>query len=272
MRNCACVTVIFDKRGQRGGRMKRLQLCDDGMVLQVTPIAAANGCGIEIQAFYDPALLQKEPDAIEIHKKAIEKIGARSLHGPFTDLCPGSMDNMVRELARNRYDIAVNMATTLGAVDIVLHHGYVPGTSYPTGWLSRSTTFWQKFLDELPETINIHIENLLEHDPGLISEVVGAVKRKNFDICLDIGHAHCNSKKSVLHWIEKLKNQIGYVHLHDNHGQTDEHLGLGSGTIPMQEVCRALNEYAPGAIWSIEAQPKYIEKSLKWLKENGFLS
>jgi sugar phosphate isomerase/epimerase len=252
--------------------MKQLNLCDDERILEVAPLAEKNCCGIEIQAFYDPDILKREQDAINMHKKAIYGIDKRALHGPFADLCPGSMDTMVRDLARNRYDMAVKVAEILGVKDIILHHGYVPGTSYPKGWLARSTIFWKEFLDNAPDLINIYIENLLEHDPELISEVMRAVNRRNFQICLDIGHAHCNSKKTVLFWIERLKDQIGYVHMHDNHGKTDEHLGLGSGTIPMKEVCRALNEYSPDAIWSIEARPEYIEQSLDWLKENAFFS
>ncbi len=87
----------------------------------------------------------------------------------------------------------------------------------------------------------------------------------------DVGHAHCNSHTPVLKWIEALGNRIGYVHLHDNHGEADEHLGLGQETIPMLEVCHALNECAPNAICAIEAEGDGLVVSLRWLCNNGLI-
>lgn len=70
-------------------------------------------------------------------------------------------------------------------------------------------------------------------------------------------------------WIEALGGQIGYVHLHDNRGDEDEHLGLGSGTIPMREVCAALERQSPEAIWAMEIKVPYLEESVDWLGSVG---
>jgi len=251
--------------------MQRLFLCDDTDISVVTRLATALGYGIEVQSFYDPGLPERDPHSVDAHLCLLDKIGARAMHGPFGDLCPGSFDPMVRSVARNRFDLAVRIASRLNATHVILHHGYVPGTSRPSGWLSRCTPFWQDFLDSVPSGITVHVENLLERDPDLLSEVVHAVGRDNLDICLDIGHAHCNSKYGVTKWIERLGRQIGYVHLHDNHGESDEHLGLGDGSIPMVEVCKALQEYAPEAVWALEPKVPQIGTSIAWLKENGFI-
>ncbi len=139
------------------------------------------------------------------------------------------------------------------------------------GWIKRSTEFWRDFLDGKNPDMMIHLENLLELDPKLISEVVASIERENLDINLDIGHAHCNSSTNVTKWIERLGGHIGYVHLHDNNGSSDEHRGLGQGTIPMEEVCQALTEHAPDAVWAIEAEGDGIRPSLDWLGDNGFV-
>lgn len=237
----------------------------------IAALCKASGHGIEVQAFYDPDLVKRDPGAVSVHRQAIEGIGLRSLHGPFGDLCPGSFDAMVREVARHRFELASHIAGQLGVSHVVFHHGYVPGTSSPSGWLSRATTFWMDFLEKRSSQVAFHLENMLEHDPALLSDVIAAVARPNLDLCLDIGHAHCNGKVPVLRWIERMGPQIGYAQLHDNHGAADEHLGLGEGSIPMVEVCHALREYAPRAIWAIEAQVARMEPSLRWLQENGFL-
>jgi hypothetical protein len=37
-------------------------------------------------------------------------------------------------------------------------------------------------------------------------------------------------------WLTVLKGHIGHLHLHDNDGNADQHLGLGQGTIPWDEL------------------------------------
>jgi sugar phosphate isomerase/epimerase len=71
----------------------------------------------------------------------------------------------------------------------------------------------------------------------------------------------------LLEWIEGLKDRIGYVHLHDNHGLEDEYLSLGEGNIPLIDVLNALRYYAPDAIWSLESGGKKMYQSIEWLRE-----
>lgn len=250
--------------------MKQLVICDECNVRQVVPVCRELGAGIEVQAFHDPRLFEQTPNSVEEHKQAIQGILPVSVHGCFGDLCPGSFDALVRRVARQRIEQSYGVALSLGASHLVLHHGYAPHTSPPAGWIKRSTAFWRDFLDGKNANTMVHLENMLELDPELISDVVGSIGRANLDINLDIGHAHCNSKTAVVKWIERLGAQIGYVHLHDNYGQNDEHLGLGQGTIPMKEVCQALNERAPNAIWAIESEGDGMRRSLDWLGQNGF--
>ncbi len=112
---------------------------------------------------------------------------------------------------------------------------------------------------------------MLEEGPSVLCGILDQVNNPNLHANLDIGHAHCNSCTPVLQWIESLGNRIGYVHLHDNHGELDEHLGLGKGNIPMQDVCRTLEECSPDAIWAIEAEGDGILESLEWLDKHRIL-
>ncbi len=84
------------------------------------------------------------------------------------------------------------------------------------------------------ETV-FHLENQLEHTPDLISEV----NDKRLNICLDVGHANCHSKTQVLEGIKQLNAQMGFVHLHNNNGQKDEHLGFTKGNINFENICIA---------------------------------
>jgi len=75
----------------------------------------------------------------------------------------------------------------------------------------------------------------------------------------------------VIDWIKTLKDRIGYVHIHDNNGENDEHLGIGKGNIPMFEVLTALNTYAPNAVWALECKIEDMDESIEQLKKNKFL-
>jgi sugar phosphate isomerase/epimerase len=248
--------------------MRALLLCDDGDVEAVAPICRRHGLGIEVQAFYDPLLIDREPEAVDAHREAIGALPLISLHGPFADLCPGSFDPMVREVARNRFELAYRTARSLGATDVVLHHGHVPGFSPPERWLPRWVAFWREFLDG-KSGVRFHVENVVDAGPRLLSDVIRELGHPDVDACLDVAHAHCYSNTDIRTWIEELGSAIGYVHLHDNQGDSDEHLSLGTGTLPMTEACAALERHAPEAIWAIESQVPYLETSLAWLFERG---
>ena len=252
--------------------MQALVLCDDLQPQQVARKCQAEGYGIEIQSFYDPEYFLRTPDAIALHQNSLYGVALKTFHGPFGDLCPGSFDVMVRDLAKYRYHEAARIASQLGAKHLILHHGYVPHTSRPANWLDRCTRFWTEFLQETPDDLAVHLENHLELDATLLSDLIDAVGGKRLDVCLDIGHTHCLSQWNAVQWIEHLADRIGYVHLHDNHGQDDEHLALGQGNAPLLEACQALEEHAPKAIWAIETKPAGHDSSLAWLRDRGFLA
>jgi sugar phosphate isomerase/epimerase len=49
------------------------------------------------------------------------------------------------------------------------------------------------------------------------------VDRKNFGVCLDIGHVLAYSKVDLEAWFSNLGKYIRYLHLHWNDGRCDEH-------------------------------------------------
>ena len=251
--------------------MKEIVLCDNGEYLRVADLCEKYRVNVNMDAFYDPEFYSKHPEEIEKQLKRYEGIRVCSMHGPFADLCFGSYDRLIKEATRNRFEYAYDISQKLGCKHIILHHGYVPGTSYLPNWIKRGKIFWNEFLENKSEDTVFHIENLLEHTPEIISELVSTVNDVRLDICLDVGHAHCNSKTSALDWIVKLNKQIGFVHMHNNHGHKDEHLGFEKGTLDIFEICNALEEYAPNSIWGIETDINDMESSIIWLKNNNFL-
>jgi len=251
--------------------MNAILLCDSEDIEVTIRLCGERGFGIEFQLFSWPTL-DDDRSQVNRRKPVAGQVKLRSIHGPFADLCPGSSDPMVQGVARHRIGQAFGVAEELGASHIVLHHGYVPGTSWRDGWIRRSGEFWRELLEAGPLGTHFHLENFSEWEPTLLADVIDASELSNLDVALDVGHSHCNSRTSPIDWIKILGARIGYTHLHDNHGETDEHLALGAGTIPFKEVLSALEEYSPEAMWVLEVKAgEDTEKSLDWLESNGFL-
>ena len=62
------------------------------------------------------------------------------------------------------------------------------------------------------------------------------------DSCLDIGHA--NTNEGALAYIERFGPKMVNLHFHDNTGVHDEHLDVGEGTVPWEEIAHALKTLA----------------------------
>ena len=73
--------------------MTSLYICDGSDVAPAAGICRSSGWGIEVQAFYDPAVAE-EREVVEQHKSAVAGLSRVSLHGPFGDLCAGISSGM----------------------------------------------------------------------------------------------------------------------------------------------------------------------------------
>jgi sugar phosphate isomerase/epimerase len=93
--------------------------------------------------------------------------------------------------------------------------------------------------------IKVTIENLSGRSslgkPDDIKYVTDRVKDLGF--LFDVGHAHISGgMKEVLDYIRIFKPKLWHVHIHDNHGQEDEHLPLGTAKIEYEKVVSALKK------------------------------
>jgi sugar phosphate isomerase/epimerase len=82
-----------------------------------------------------------------------------------------------------------------------------------------------------------NIQNEVTESPNLV-EIVRIGHFKDVGVCLDIGHAHIGGGVAAV--IAELKPLIRSAHIHDNHGQKDEHLWPGDGTIAWPETIKDL--------------------------------
>lgn len=60
---------------------------------------------------------------------------------------------------------------------------------------------------------------------------------------LDVGHAFVeNGMKRIKDYILTFKDKLEHIHIHDNHGEGDEHLPLGKGKINFEQVAKWLKQ------------------------------
>ena len=252
--------------------MKEIVLCDRSLRETASNICRKYGVAVNVDAFTETEKYRFYKEELCKIKRNYKDINILSLHGPYKDLCLGSRDNLIRKVTMMRFEFIYIIAKLLDCHHIILHHGYIPGTSSPDRWLQRAHIFFNEFLDG-KEDICFYIENQFEKNPELIAEVVSQVNDKRLKACLDIGHANCNSDLSPLAWIRKLNKQIGFVHMHNNFGVTDQHLSLKIGNLNIEEICDSLEEYYPDSIWAIETNSmEHAEESLKWFIEHHYLT
>ena len=100
--------------------------------------------------------------------------------------------------------------------------------------------------------------------------LMDAVGDENFGALLDTAHLHAQKEILPLS-VEKLGNRIYYVHVSDNDGRVNEHLGLGKGTIDWRGVFVALKKHRfngyvavdVGEVDNIEEEYKESKKFLE---------
>jgi sugar phosphate isomerase/epimerase len=79
----------------------------------------------------------------------------------------------------------------------------------------------------------------------ILDEIGDSPENTNLGICIDTGHAymsHDAGREPVCNYLERYAGQLVHVHLHDNHGESDEHLVPGEGSIDWPRALRTLDE------------------------------
>jgi len=104
-----------------------------------------------------------------------------------------------------------------------------------------------------PLGVQLLIENIPNGvtEPQNILEILNVGHFSTIGVCLDVGHAHM--LLGVAPTIAGLAPRIRSAHLHDNHGERDEHLWPGDGTIDWSEAYGGLQSapLAPAGVLEI---------------------
>lgn len=194
-----------------------------------------------------------------------------TLHLPFSDLNLASLNHPIWKETIRQMTRCMDKASDF--VELAVVH---PGHLSPLG-MQIPEIAWQQNIEGLKAIcdaaydrgIKIGVENMvnmkfiLGKQPGEIHGMIESLERENAGMTLDVGHANTNNL--VDDFLEDI-SKVVHVHLHDNNGKSDEHLGLGKGTINWKEVFKKLDKYKGRFV--IEARTiEEGSKSLKYIRE-----
>lgn len=241
-------------------------------------LALKHGCGLELQAFSNPDVLNGSWRALLDDYKALlqDFPGSLSCHGAFFDMSSASFDPAVVALTRERYLLNLDIAAELGASQIVFHTNFLPmirTEHYRTEWLKNQRAFLLELEPEAAQRgLKVALENMWDPDPHLLRELFKDLPAPHFGVCLDVSHAYLyrfNRQQPLEAWIETLRAFIIHVHVNNTRGVIDEHLALNApgGAINYTELLPLLATLERDPILVIEIDdPDAAEQSLQFVQ------
>ncbi len=199
------------------------------------------------ELYFSPQLLDKWPE--DEFKALAQELKSHALkvtfHAPFFDLSPGALDEKIRQATEERLKQVLELIPIFTPYAIVTHLGFDPRIhdSHKKEWLESSLKTWQELMP-LAERykVNLNWENVFEPDPELFLALLQRLSSPFLGVCFDLGHVFAFTRSTLSKW-ETLFPYIKQLHLHDNHGHRDEHLGLGKGNIDFLSLFSKLKQY-----------------------------
>ncbi|MDR2204437.1 MAG: sugar phosphate isomerase/epimerase [Nitrososphaerota archaeon] len=171
-----------------------------------------------------------------------------TVHAPFADINIASPSRTILEVALKRLEKSLYYAHALDAMLWVLHPGAKTGISqfYPdAGWKQNVESIEELYAKAEHLGVNVAIENLPAKYWFLMSSPEDFCRfyRETslpIGIVLDVGHAHLESQ--VQPFFDQLADKIVHIHVSDNHGVNDDHLGVGYGTVDYDWFAKTLKK------------------------------
>ncbi len=250
------------------------ELLEEG---ELREIIKETGCGLETIRFGIAENLDSLNDTIAEVKRTLRLFGNPPLtvHGPFLDINPASFDSHARKLTLRRFHEAYTGAVETGAEKIIFHSGMIPNVYFSQGWAEHTAAFWDEFLESHSD-IPVCVENVLDREIEPLLDLVRLVgkRHENFGICLDLGHAQCYSAYPPEKWMGSLAPYIFHIHVHDNHGSTqndncrdDQHLAFGDGIMNITEIFKRIKELPRDVSFTVECNKKEdVYKSIERIR------
>ena len=195
-----------------------------------------------------------------------------SVHAPFAGINIALPSPVLRRAVLRRLKKSIFYAGQLGCRLWLFHPGLKSGVSHFYPGMD-----WQLNLDSVrvllkvarKEGVEIAVENVPEPHPFLmknVEEFSHFYDELGEDIGMVLDVAHANLNHETQNFIKRLSNKIVRMHVSDNDGARDLHLGIGHGTIDWESVAKTIKDAEYGNVIMLESV-EYVEESLQTLRE-----
>jgi sugar phosphate isomerase/epimerase len=170
-----------------------------------------------------------------------------TLHSPFADINIASPSKPMLNASLKRLKQSMTYAKELNAQLFILHPGQKTGISpfYPEqDWKQQTQSIKQLHETATQNNLPIAIENVpqkygsITKTPQDFTKLYKDTSLTDIGIVLDVGHA--NLENQTQQFLEQFPDKIVHLHVSDNNGETDEHLGIGYGKINWQQLITQL--------------------------------
>lgn len=195
-----------------------------------------------------------------------------SIHAPFADVNIGSPNKTMLSASLKRLKVSLQNAAAIDAKIWVFHPGQKTGIGqfYPDADFKVTCQSIKQLYAEAEDLgVNMALENLPGKYWFLMStpeEYLRMYRETNLPIgiTLDIGHAHLEGQ--IQPFFNLLADKIIHIHASDNHGDHDEHNGIGYGTIDYGWFAETLHKISYDKFVIIEST-NHVPESIQKLKQ-----
>ncbi len=194
------------------------------------------------------------------------------VHAPFAGINIAVPSPVLRRTILKRLEKSIFLAGQLDCRLWLFHPGLQTGVSHFYPGLD-----WQLNLDSVRallkvarnEDVEIAIENVPEPFPFVMKSVQDFSRFSDelgddLGIVLDVAHAHLNHQ--IQDFIRQFPRKIIHMHVSDNDGARDLHLGIGHGTIDWETFAKEINKIEYSNLIMLESI-EHVGESLLTLRK-----
>jgi len=194
------------------------------------------------------------------------------VHAPWAGINIATPDQTVRRAVMKRLKTSIVLSGQLGCRLWLFHPGSFAGLEhfYPgKAWKQNLESVRSLLQVARQKGVKIAIENIPEPFPFLMKNV-DDFQRFYEDLDDDIGMvldvAHANINNQIQAFLEQFSKKIVHMHVSDNNGDSDMHLGIGDGNINWTNIAKAIKAADYGNLIMIEST-EHVQESINFLQE-----
>lgn len=194
------------------------------------------------------------------------------VHAPWAGVNIATPSLTLRRAVLKRLERSIVVSGQLGCHLWVFHPGSRTGLShfYPgMDWQLNLKSVQTLLKVARKENVEIAIENTPEPFPSLMKRTDDFHRFYNEledDIGMVLDVAHANLTNQIQDFVKQFSKKIIHMHVSDNKGDSDTHMGIGHGNINWTAFAKLVKAVEYGNIIMLEST-EYIEESLQLLRE-----